>query len=321
MLIEILFFSVLWVLIEMIYFRIADKYNIIDKPNARSSHSSITIRGGGIIFPIAALVTWPYSGIDQILLAISVVVMATLSFIDDIRTLRSEVRLFLQLIAMFAVAYSFSSQLPWLYLLLVIFILIGVTNAYNFMDGINGITAFYSLVAVGTLFWIHNYMVPLFSERFFIALLTSLLVFSWFNCRKKAKTFAGDVGSVAIAMILCILLLYLILETRYIHWVCMLGIYGIDVIATIICRIFRREPLLQAHRSHFYQYLANDRKWNHIAISLLYALCQLMLNISIIYSYQTAFAWLPWLILLLFLILYIIFRLTFEGPRRLFYQY
>lgn len=321
MLVELLLFAVGCILLELVYFRIADRYNIIDKPNARSSHSIITIRGGGIIFPIAALIAWPYVGIEQLLLAMAVLLMATLSFIDDIRTLRSEVRLLLQLLAMFAVAYSFGSQMPWPYLLLVVFVFIGVTNAYNFMDGINGITALYSLVAVGTLFWIHHYLTPIYTDRFFLALLSALLVFAWFNCRKKAKAFAGDVGSVSMAIILCILLLELILSTGHMNWVCMLGIYGIDVVATIICRIFRKEPLLQAHRSHFYQYLANDRKCNHLNVSLLYAICQLVLNISIIYSYQTALVWLPWGILLLFIIVYIIFRLSFEGSHRLFYQY
>lgn len=321
MMVSFLLFGLSWYVLELGYFKIADRYNIIDKPNARSSHSVVTIRGGGIIIPLAALIFWPYHSLEQLLLAFAVLLMALVSFVDDIRTLKSEHRLALQLLAILAVCYVFAERVPWGYLILIGFVFIGVTNAYNFMDGINGITAFYSLVAVGTLFWIHNFLIPIYTDRFFLALLSSILVFAWFNCRKKAKTFAGDVGSVSMAMILCILILELILTTGYVNWVCMLGIYGIDVVATIICRIIRREPLLQAHRSHFYQFLANDRKWNHVIVSLLYSICQLVLNISIIYSYQTALVWLPWAILLLFIIVYIIFRLSFEGSRRLFYHY
>jgi UDP-GlcNAc:undecaprenyl-phosphate GlcNAc-1-phosphate transferase len=321
MLINYILLLILWLVIEWVYFRIARRFSIVDKPNARSSHHIVTIRGGGIIFPIAILGGILYEEPFQWLLTLSVLLVAVLSFIDDIRNVDSKVRLVLQSIAVVGVLYLFNTQFSILLLFILFIIITGVINAYNFMDGINGITVLYSLVTLGSIYWVNQNVVGFQSTHFFTLLGTSLIVFGFFNLRKKALCFSGDVGSVSLAFIFCFLLLKMSVSTHFGGWILFLGIYGIDTVFTIICRIFRKEPLMQAHRSHFYQYLANEGGWTHIQVSLLYALAQIVFNIFVIYSYTIDQIWPAMAALFGFLIIYIIFKLRFEGRRRLFVTY
>jgi len=307
--------------LEKLYFRIAVLNNIIDKPNSRSSHADLTIRGGGILFPLAALITLPYTNGTSIFLAVALLLISLVSFVDDIRSLPSLLRLSLQLLAMLLVCYYYSPLVPLYLLPILLLLLVGVTNAYNFMDGINGITVLYSFVGMGTLYWVQHRIVVLMPERFFVAVLAAILVFGFFNFRKKAKAFAGDVGSVSIAMILCLLILELIIQTQNPIWILLLGVYGIDTLGTIVCRICRKEAILQAHRSHFYQYLANEGGVSHIQVSIIYSVAQVILNLVVIYAHFNQKAWLAIGTLFVILIIYGIFRLRLEGSRRLFVSY
>lgn len=189
------------------------------------------------------------------------------------------------------------------------------------MDGINGITALYSIVTIGTLFWISQSLVRIIPDIFFISLLASLLVFSFFNVRKKAKCFAGDVGSVSMAFIICFLLLSLSVKTGSFIWILLLGIYGIDTVFTIICRLRRKEPIFKAHRSHFYQFLANEYGLNPLFVSFLYAFSQLLLNCAVIFAYKADKLLIAGACLFVFLVIYTIFRLRVEGRYRLFTAY
>lgn len=311
----------MWVSIEWMYFRIARRYAIVDKPNARSSHDVVTIRGGGVVFPIAIVGGVLYEQPVQWIFILSLLLIAILSFVDDIGHVDSRLRLFLQSIAVGSMLYLFSSQLSILILLLLFIIITGVINAYNFMDGINGITVLYSLVTLGSIYWVKRKIPGFQSEYLFATLLTSLIVFGFFNLRKKALCFSGDVGSVSLAFIFCFLILKMVVITGFGWWIVFLGIYGIDTVFTIVCRIFRKEPIFQAHRSHFYQYLANEAGLTHIQVSVLYSVAQLILNALTVYSYASGKIWLTLTSLFVFLIIYIIFRLRFEGSKRLFVSY
>ncbi|TDO26926.1 glycosyl transferase family 4 [Sediminibacterium goheungense] len=310
-----------WVGIEWLYFKIARYYAIVDKPNARSSHHLVTIRGGGIIFPIAILVGIFNEQPIKWLLILALLLISVLSFIDDIRNLDSKLRLLLQSIAVASMLYLFSAQFSMMGIILLFILITGVINAYNFMDGINGITVLYSIVTLGSMYWVKQIVPSVLSDQLFIALSSSLLVFGFFNVRKKAACFSGDVGSVSLAFIFCFLLLKITISTNFSWWILFLGIYGIDSVFTITCRIFRKEPLMQAHRSHFYQYLANEAGWTHIQVSLLFAVAQLILNMFVVYSFTSKQIWLALIPLFAFLTIYIIFRLRFEGAQRLFVRY
>lgn len=329
----ILFFIALIILfsLEILYFKIADHFNIIDKPNLRSSHTGITLRGGGIIFPIAFIAGILFYEPSYGYLAAGVFAIALISFLDDVMTLNNKVRIGVQLLSVllmlvqilinqghhFSLVFDPSSLILLLCSLTVI---IGIINAYNFMDGINGITVLYSLVGMCSLYYTQEYLnIALLEQPVFLLLIASLIVFGFFNLRIKAKAFAGDVGSISMALIFCFLTMQLILMTEDLKWLLFLGIYGLDSVATIFCRIIRRENIFDAHRSHFYQYLANEKKWNHTLTASLYALLQLVMNGFIIYAPSGNYSYL--IVYTLIMITYISIRLKYEGKERLFYQY
>ena len=322
MLSRILFFTALFIALEYIYISLAKRFRITDKPNLRSSHVRETIRGGGIIFPVAALIpaimeTYP----GWITFSAVLFLLAAVSFADDIVSLSSQFRLGIQTLAIMTFIYFAEPPHGWLLLLCCFIIITGVINIYNFMDGINGITALYTIVSIGSLFWISQFLNFIITPVFFICILASLLAFSFFNLRKKAVCFAGDVGSVSVAFIICFLLLRLIISTGYIYWLLLLSVYGIDAIFTICCRIVRGEKIMEAHRSHFYQFLVNDKNIPHITVSMLYAVTQLLINITVIVSYQRSTPLIALISLSLFVMIYIIFRFQMEGKKRLFSTY
>lgn len=264
----------------VIYFKIADRYNIIDKPNHRSSHTAITLRGGGIIFPIAILVAYGL-GYTSLWLMLAVVVVAVISFIDDIRPLPQFPRFSSHLLATALVLYDIGLPSGMLWVIPVVGILmIGWINAFNFMDGINGITVLYSMVSLATFAYIYQED-AVFSMLIIMGL--GCVVFGFFNVRKKAKTFAGDVGSISMAVFLGYFMIKLILESNQIGYLLFVSVYGIDAIVTIVYRIKNRENIFEAHRSHLYQYLTNEMKWSHVSVSLLYAVLQLLINVITIY--------------------------------------
>ncbi|MCY4780794.1 glycosyltransferase family 4 protein [Sphingobacterium sp. UT-1RO-CII-1] len=270
--------------LELIYFKVADRFNIIDKPNERSSHTTITLRGGGIIFYMGALVYFIYSGFQYPYFFLGLTLMTVVSFLDDIMTLSNKIRLLIHFGSVMLMAYELNVfELPWYYLLITFIIVVGVINAYNFMDGINGITACYSLAVGGLLLWV-NQGINFIDSNLLIFALLSVLVFAFFNFRSKAKCFAGDVGSVAIAFILLFALASLILHTQNLIYILFLAVYGIDTVWTIIRRLKNGENIFQAHRSHLYQYLGNEAGLNKLAVSTIYGLLQVFIGIAVIYA-------------------------------------
>ena len=295
---------VLLVGIELIYFKIADKFNIIDKPNSRSSHTSITLRGGGIIFPIATgiafflgYVSWP--------LTLAVVLVAVVSFIDDIKPLSQLPRFVSHVIAVGLVFYELHLFYEPIWLLPIVFVLlIGWVNAFNFMDGINGITVLYALTAIVSFCFlsVNEASLPLL-----ITMGLSCFTFGIFNVRKKAKTFAGDVGSISMALFLGYFMIKTIIDSGQLGYILFFSVYGIDAIITIINRLLKKENIFQPHRSHLYQYLANEMGYSHILVAFIYAGFQLVINGLVIYmdtnGYLTLFFMGGFLLLLTFVYL------------------
>jgi len=280
---EYLILFIFLLVLELFYFKVADKYNIIDKPNLRSSHDSITLRGGGIIFYFGVLAYYIYSGYQYPWFFLGLTLMTVVSFLDDILTLSNKLRLLIHFGSVLLMAYELDVfNLPWFYLLLTFIVVVGVINAYNFMDGINGITAIYS-IAVTILLMIVNTKIDFVDQRLLSYTLIAVLVFTIFNFRTKAKTFAGDVGSVTIAYVLLFALGALIIQTGNFIYILFLTVYGIDAVWTIIRRLTLKENIFEAHRSHLYQYLGNEAGINKLLISFLYGLLQFLIGISVIY--------------------------------------
>ncbi|MGK6352547.1 MraY family glycosyltransferase [Parapedobacter sp. DT-150] len=258
----------------LLYFRIADRYNIIDKPNERSSHTQLTIRGGGVIFYVGALAWFIWSGAAYPYFFTGLTLIMIISFLDDVLTLSNRLRISVHLISvllLFAEVQLF--EFPWYILPIALVLIIGLINAYNFMDGINGITAMYSF-AVLLLLWLANRDIAFIDERLLYCTAIANGVFAFFNFRKRAKCFAGDVGSVGMSFMLIFATLSLILATGNPIYILFFAVYGVDSVLTIIYRLLRRENIFKAHRTHLYQYLANEARGNRLVISACYGAVQ-----------------------------------------------
>ncbi len=285
--------AILLLVAELVYFNVADHFNIIDKPNERSSHTKIVLRGGGIIFLIGAWVWSAFFGFQYPWFLAAVTLAAGVSFIDDIHSLPDSVRLIVQFIAMGLMFYQLDmihANLWWAVILALI-VCVGATNIYNFMDGINGITAGYSLAVLVPLllanrsFAVLRMTEPFVAQSLIIVTILSVLVFSYFNFRpkNKAKCFAGDVGSVGIAFILLFIIGCLIMKTKDITWLIFLIVYGVDGCCTIVHRIMLHEHLGEAHRKHAYQLMANELGMSHVVVSLIYMAIQLVISLVMVY--------------------------------------
>lgn len=279
---------VLLLFLEIIYFKVAEKYNIIDKPNERSSHSSIVLRGGGIIFLLGAWVWSAFFGFQYPWFLAAVTLIGGVSFIDDIKSLPDSVRLVAQFVAMGLMSHQLDMlQLSmWWVVLIGLIVCVGATNIINFMDGINGITVGYSAAVTAPLYLVNTCVVKGFIEpSFLIVSILSLLVFTYFNFRPrgKAKCFAGDVGSISIAFIMLFAIGKLIMQTGDITWLIFLLVYGVDGCLTIFHRIMLHENLGEAHRKHAYQLMANELKMSHPLVSGIYMVLQLIISLGFIY--------------------------------------
>ena len=266
---------VLLFLVELFYFHIADKYNIIDKPNERSSHTRITLRGGGIIFYFGALAYFLTNQFEYPWFMLALTLVTVISFVDDIRSMSQGLRLVFHFTAMGLMFYQWELfALPWWTVVVALIVCTGIINAYNFMDGINGITGGYSLVVLGALAFINHWVVSFVEPGLIYTMLCAVLVFNFFNFRKRAKCFAGDVGSVSIAFIILFLIGRLIINTKDFSWIVLLAVYGADSVLTIVHRLMLHENIGLPHRKHLYQIMANELKIPHVAVSLTYMLVQ-----------------------------------------------
>lgn len=285
---------VLLIVAELVYFKIADKFNIIDKPNERSSHSSIVLRGGGVIFSLSMIVwasmmaaqgDWA-EVVSYLPFLVGLLLVAGVSFWDDIKSLPDSVRLVVQFLAMALMFWSMGIMHwnMWWIILIALIVCVGATNVINFMDGINGITAGYSLAVLVPLLLL-NIELGFVEQSFLVVAIIGVLVFCIFNFRPKgkAKCFAGDVGSIAIAFIMLFVIGRLIVLTQDVTYLILLLVYGVDGCLTICHRIILHENLGEAHRKHVYQLMANELKIGHVKVSMLYMALQLVVSLGFIY--------------------------------------
>ena len=273
-------------MLEILYFKIADKCNIIDKPNERSSHSSIVLRGGGIIFLLGTWVWSMFYGFQYPWFLAAVSLIAGVSFIDDVRSLSDRIRLVVQFIAMGLMFYEIGMLQwnLWWVVLSGLIVCVGATNIINFMDGINGITPGYSLAVILPLTLL-NTTLDFVIESYLIVAIISLLIFAFFNFRPKgkAKCFAGDVGSISIAFIMLFPIGKLIMQTQDVTWLILLLVYGVDGCLTICHRVMLHENLGEAHRKHVFQLMANELKMSHPTVSFIYMGLQLAVSLGFVY--------------------------------------
>lgn len=274
-----------------VYMSIAFRLKIIDKPNERSSHTTPIILGGGVVFPIVLVFGSFFLHLRDNWFILGLFLVSSISFIDDRRPLPTWLRLGFHLGGVTAMLYGLGFwNEGWIFMIAAYVLVIGWLNAFNFMDGINGITALYALSMSGTALLIYNQYgreLRLYNDvhQLLILGISALLAFAFFNVRKRARCFAGDVGSVSMGLFLAFIMLPIVINISW-AFVGLAMVYGIDAIFTIVSRIMRKENIFEAHRTHLYQYLANEMKWGHLKVSFTYFAVQLLINAILIWGYN-----------------------------------
>lgn len=302
-----------------IYIMLAKYFKVYDIPNERSSHTSNTIRGAGLIFPIAFILSIIFENIffDYHKMIYGLLFISIISFLDDLNSINNTIRIITHSIAVTLLLFQLEIYIYGLLPFILSYIFVtGIINSYNFMDGINGITGLYSISILISIFYINTFY-SLFSSEILLSLIVSIIIFLYYNFRNKAIIFSGDVGSISIGFILCFFIISLIIYDNNLKWILLLGIYGIDSVGSIVLRMIRKENIFNAHRSHLYQYLANSKNISHLLISIIYSLFQLALNYVILYQSNKNIL----LVFLVIILIYVCTRLKLEGFKRLFIKY
>lgn len=276
------------ILSMLIYIRVARKLNIVDCPNDRSSHLVPTLKGGGIIFWFATLFYFLLHIEAAYMFFIAITLVSAVSFADDIKELSVKSRFLVQGIAVTIVFYSlgiFQTQPLWIVTVAYV-LFIGILNAYNFMDGINGMTGLYSLVVLCSLCYVNTYITHFVNRDTFFFLMVASIIFLFFNYRKNAILFAGDVGSISIGFAVVYLFTKLIIQTGDITWLLLLTVYGVESVCTILHRIYLRQNILKPHRIHLFQILSNEYGIDQRVVSLFYALAQVAISFTVLSLYD-----------------------------------
>ena len=263
------------------------KLSLLDKPNSRSSHETVTPKGGGIGILVAFFVCSIVLSIPKSF-CVPAVFISLFSFWGDRSEIRPKVRLLFQLVAGTVLligiitgkgsGFTAHALMP----LMLVFV-IGTTNFYNFMDGINGIAGITGIIGFGLIgyyalsFGNNSSLSPLA-----ICISLACIGFLPFNV-PKAKVFMGDVGSILLGFVFSCLVVYM--SENALDFVCLISFlfpFYADELVTMVIRLKNKENLVTAHRRHLYQILANEYDISHWKISTGYGLFQLMIGISIL---------------------------------------
>ena len=312
-------YSIIYLLIIIIYYFLAKYYKLYDKPNSRSSHKFNTLNGGGILFPIAFILPFfiELEYYKYINLIIGMTLISIISFVDDIKPISTFKRvLFHSIAVILLLSHLDILSINILYFIISFILITGILSAYNFMDGINGLNGAYSLVTLSSLLFI-NKSYNVVPEILIISLIISLIIFLFLNFRNNAIMFSGDVGSISIGYILSFIILILIIKDHNIKWILLLGVYGLESVGTIVLRIIRKENIFKPHKTCFYQYLTDYKKINHLLVTSIYCIVQLSFNYILIFKTD-------YIIIVSYfslILLYAITRIKLEGYNKLFVKY
>lgn len=276
------------------YLKVAAKLNLYDHPVGRSSHNNRTITGYGIFVLLGLFlysIVYPYTLSSYFI--IGLIMMSLISFIDDIVFVKHFIRLIFQLFALILLAidlpfeYITTDKLP-LIIASIIFG-IGVLNAFNFMDGINGMLGLNSLVILVSFWWLNNHTydatgheITFITNEFIYTLIIGVSIFLFFNLRNKAVAFAGDVGSISIAFVIFYLMVNLIFATGNYAYLLLFVVIGIDAALTVIFKLLLRENIFVPHRDFLFKKLVHVGKYKHVNISIIYAMVQAFISIIVI---------------------------------------
>ncbi|NKB77156.1 MAG: undecaprenyl/decaprenyl-phosphate alpha-N-acetylglucosaminyl 1-phosphate transferase [Gammaproteobacteria bacterium] len=266
---------------------------ILDHPNHRSSHQNAIPKSGGIsivatfLIGMAAIAVFSESGSTQqkymIGFVSSSILIAIISFIDDISEKTAAFKLITHVIAVFVVLYCgividtlsmpWAEQLPlgWAGYVISFFWILGLTNAYNFMDGIDGLVASTALITSLFFMIISYYAGSTFVYISCYTIIAGSVGFLIYNA-PPAKIFMGDVGSAFLGFVFATLAIiaarYDASHTSFLVMPMLLFHFIFDTLFTFFRRLSNGEKALQAHRSHLYQLLVRSG-YTHLEVTLL----------------------------------------------------
>ncbi len=283
----IILFAILCV-VETAYIALARHHHILSRPCGRSSHRYPTVTAGGVILPLALIAWWLLFG-GPALFVLGGLLLAGVSFYDDVHPLDFKLRLLVQFGAV-AMALAGAGLPVWLAVVTLV-AGVGFVNIYNFMDGINGMTGAYTLLLLATLFAV-NTEEPFIEASLLIVMLMAVAIFTFFNFRRSALCFAGDVGAVSAGFVIFYALVCLMTATDSIGWLALVAVYGVDAVLTILRRIRRKENIFKAHRMHLYQLLSNEGGFSQLTVATSYVAVQAVVNVGLIICQPYAVAYL-----------------------------
>jgi|CXWL01.1.fsa_nt_gi UDP-N-acetylmuramyl pentapeptide phosphotransferase/UDP-N-acetylglucosamine-1-phosphate transferase len=260
---------------------------LLDMPNARSSHAVPTPKGGGLGVLVGLGVgAWLVPAFPVRSVLGPLLCIAMLSLMDDLRPLSPRFRL-VGHIAIAALVLATLGEfrriavppfgtlvMPAILVACTMLWLVGVTNVYNFLDGIDGLAGVQAVVGGVAWWWIgarHDLPLTAALGSVVAAAAAGFLPFNW----SPARIFLGDVGSASLG--LAFAMLPLVASREGAAWAAPVGVlllwpFLFDATLTVIRRLRRGERVTEAHRSHLYQRLVVTG-WSHTRTTLLYAAC------------------------------------------------
>ena len=271
----------------IIYLKIAEKWSIIDQPNSRSSHLVVTKRGGGIIYLIALVIYMISSNFNMPSIIICGLLLGIMGFIDDVKNLDFKIKLIFQCLTIgYFLSTGSYNGLEWYLLILMFFLIISSINILNFMDGINGLTILYSLSFLISFYIINAHIIAFTDSNFLLIVILSNLIIGYFNIRKKAVCFLGDVGAITMGFIYAVLTITLIVKTNSLSPLVLFLVYFLDSGWTIVERLLAKENIFHPHRKHLYQLLVNEYKLSHLLVASIYFSIQALIDITWLLNYE-----------------------------------
>ena len=268
--------------------------SLIDIPNARSSHSVPTPRGGGVAIVVSFLIALPVlAWTDAVAWPMALALLgaggwiAIVGFLDDHGHIAARWRLLAHfggaIWALFWIGgmapinlFGHEFSLGWFGYVIAAFYLVWMLNLYNFMDGIDGLASVEAICAcVGAclVYWIAGHSSLAIAPLVLAMAVLGFLVWNF----PPAKIFMGDAGSGFLGIILAVMSLYAAWTNPLFlwAWLILLGVFIVDATFTLIRRLLRGDKVYEAHRSHGYQY-ASRKYGSHRAVTLAIAAINLL---------------------------------------------
>ena len=280
-----------------LYFPFAEKKGMLAGVNHRSSHTKPVITGAGFIFYISYvfyIISFVFSTWDAPWpLFIGISILAIVSFIDDLKDLWFFIRLVVQILAVILMLYQiyiefsmepFAMNASLLIILAIVGLIfsVGFVNLYNFMDGLNGMMVGITISALAIFALIDFFVVDFVDDLLLVYTAIPTLIFAFFNARRQAICFAGDVGAIVLGFVMVYMLVSLLMQTANVVYIFIFASIYLEAGMTVMQRLLAGQNIFKPHRIHLFQLLCNEHKHHHVKISAFYALNQLVFGAIIV---------------------------------------